>query len=274
MQRQNKAFEVAFFDNIAASGHYETNSDEFYSHLFTILDRINYPSDGKLLECGCGTGAFGKRFLDRYPGLDSVTGVDISTKMIEAAKLQPTIRYSSFVGDLENPGLFQKGEFQTVLCPFILHHFPTIDLVLKNLPEWTRPSGYILLCEPNGSSPVSRAFKLARKVLEGILGKDWVMRHGLATPNETDHSIRTYKTSLIALGFTVVESKTLTIKQTFGSIWRLGAMIATVKQSLSLFADWVFRGTDLAGTTTIIVARKEAVVTSDSVFSGRKAKAI
>ena len=88
--------------------------------------------------------------------------------------------------------MFDSEIFDLIICPFILHHFPTINTVLGNLTNWLKPNGFVIILEPNGSNPVGRISKFIRHRIEFVFGKEFPIKHGWSTPNETDHSMGTY----------------------------------------------------------------------------------
>jgi len=90
--------------------------------------------------------------------------------------------------------------FDIILCPFILHRFPTLDKVFSNFAKWSKQNGYIILLDLNGSNPVNRLSKIIRHFLEFIFNKEFVISYKLATPNETDHSVTTYINFLRNMG--------------------------------------------------------------------------
>jgi len=191
MKSQNKNDEVNFFTEFSTDCDYDIFTEDFYSKIIEPIKSI-WPKleKIKMLEAGCGTGAFGKRFLKYFDNLE-VIGVDITPKMVERAN-DGTKNYSAIVGDLEKIS-FSDSFFDIILCPYILHHFPDISRVIENFGKWIKNGGFVIIVEPNGSNPVNRLSKIVRRFLELILGKDYIMKNKWATPNETDHSVRNYK---------------------------------------------------------------------------------
>ena len=57
---------------------YSENIDKYGTHL-------NIPTGGKILDIGCGTGAFGKAFKLKDESFE-VQGIDIAEKMVKRAK--------------------------------------------------------------------------------------------------------------------------------------------------------------------------------------------
>ena len=255
--KQIKQYEIDFFDTIAANGHYELQSESLYSLLFQTIKKNQLSPNGIALECGCGTGAFGRRFLSEFSDLTKIIGVDISARMIDACRSQNIPRYNPMLGDLEDSSLFSAGQFSLIICPFILHHFPSIDLITHNIGKWTKSGGLLVLVEPNGSSPVSRIFKLARKLLEKILGPKWIIRKGLATPNETNHSVASYRKYLEFNGFEHLSLQTVAISHHISSYASWVGVISLAKITMTKVIDRILNGTHFSGSTVIIIAKKK-----------------
>ena len=144
--KQNKNYEIEFFSSIAKkSFEYDETTPEYQSYLKEVFTKVlPNATDLKVLEAGCGSGTFGKKILELYPTLQ-VTGVDITPEMVELANTRRNNlkNYNAIVGDLENKDLFDSEIFDFIICPFILHHFPTVNTVLGNLTNWLKPNGFL-----------------------------------------------------------------------------------------------------------------------------------
>lgn len=250
MKVQNKEYEKTLFNQIAENGHYETLSDEFYDYLFAFLKRHMPEPAGKMLEAGCGTGAFGKRFVSQYPGL-SILGADISEVMVRQAD-DGTPRYSAVNADLEDQAQWKTGEFDHIVCPFIMHHFPDITRVVENYGRWIKPGGYIILIEPNGNNFINKISKALRKTVELFKGKDYVLKKGWATPNETDHTVQTYDRIFQKNGFDLVARESfLFIDKDF----RFRSLM-DIKTILYKMVRRVFPGSFFSGSSMVFIYLK------------------
>ena len=249
---QNKDWEIQLFDKVIDEDkEYEQYSEDFFGYLADAAKGAlggNRPR--KVLEAGCGTGTLGKRLLRRFRNL-KITGVDISPNMVRLAN-DGTKSYKAIRGNLEDEGLFAAGSFDAILCGFILHHFPSCRKIVSNCARWLKKGGYVIIAEPNGSSPVNKVSKAARHGLERIFGKDWVVKKRLATPNETDHTVDTYRKLLEQNGFEVVFLRT----EHFGSQKISLRSIGGLKEAGYRLCDKAFGGTERSGSSIIIIARK------------------
>lgn len=250
---QNKKWEIELFDRVIdEDSEYEQNSDEFYDYLAASTCQVlGGSSRKKMLEAGCGTGIIGKRLMKRFKSLE-ITGVDISPKMVRQAN-DGTRNYKAIEGNLEDEKLFEKASFDVVFCGYILHHFPSCDKIVYNAARWVKPGGYVIIMEPNGSSPVNKTSKAARHVLEAVFGKDWVVKKRLATPNETDHTVKTYQKLLAQNGFGVTFLQTRHFKSENANILSIGG----IKEKGYRLCDKVFRNSHRSGSSILIIAKKK-----------------
>ncbi len=250
MKVQLKEYEIKMFDEFARDGSYDVLSEESYKLIFSFLDLKNIKLSGKVLEAVCGTGAFGKRFLSNYTQIN-VIGVDISRLMVEKAN-DGTKNYGALEGDLENNNLFSSMEFDHIICPFILHHFPDISTVVKNFSFWIKTDGYIIIIEPNGNNPVSKLSKFIRKALEFFGGTKYIVNKRWATPNETDHTISKYKKVFTSNGFEIVY-----IKSFFMELKNASCFIEKVKVFLYSLLRKLFSEALFSGTSIVAIFRKK-----------------
>lgn len=123
---------------------------------YTIFQNINFSSNKRLLEVGCGVGAQTEILLRRFPDLH-VTGIDLNDKQLSAAK--------KFIGGL--PGTQGRYDFQRMsaddlkfeahsfdgayLC-WILEHVPNPAQVLSEVRRVLRPGAEIVITEVMNSS--------------------------------------------------------------------------------------------------------------------------
>lgn len=117
--------EQKFFNNWAErNGLYEVHPDQEYYRIINVAGITSEDRNLHLLDAGCSSGAFSMRLFRL--GFN-VTGVDISTKLIESAKrmisknAEKKLRF--YVGDIMRLP-FADRSFDIVFCDAILHHLP------------------------------------------------------------------------------------------------------------------------------------------------------
>lgn len=172
--------EISFFDRISQEiSDYDTISDTTYKLIF---DKISPYFGSDLLEAGCGSGSFGSRIKQRKDNIN-ITGIDINQKFIKLAKKKGV--YNNLIcANLEDKNIFKKGEFDTIVCPYILHHFPNLEKVTNNIFYWLKPGGYLIIIDPNGSNLVLKTSYFLRLFLS-----KFVDTTNYASVNESHKSI-------------------------------------------------------------------------------------
>lgn len=116
----------AAFDAQAATydeGMEGDHARRLYQH---VVGEVTYAVAGmpapRVLDLGCGTGALAERLLDAIPGC-SLTGVDLSPRMVEVARVRLAGRADVLLGDAERLP-FHDAAFDVVVCNDSFHHYP------------------------------------------------------------------------------------------------------------------------------------------------------
>lgn len=184
---QNLQVEIEFFDKVATEyGHFDTMAEEVYSEIF---DNINSYIGNDVLDAGCGTGAFGRRIKDRALNR-AITGVDINQNFIDLAR--NTFSYNDLIcANLEDRKIFKASNFDTIICPYILHHFPEMKDVVDNFYYWLKPGGFLVIVDPNGSNLILRASYILRLILSKFIDTQ-----NYASVNESHKHVYEFKKCL------------------------------------------------------------------------------
>lgn len=124
-----------------------TRQQSFWPELQDIIRQL--PINGSVLDVGCGNG----RLLDELKKrpLDSYTGLDLSSNLIDLAKQRYPAKNLPFpvawqTGDLLATALEQKFNF--IFCIAALHHLPGHKLrqvAVRQLAAWLKPDGYLII---------------------------------------------------------------------------------------------------------------------------------
>jgi len=105
------------------------------------------PGD-KILEIGCGTGLFTKKFYEATKS--DITAIDISEDLLnEARKSVPSVNFQK--GDAMQLG-FENNFFDIVFGSSVLHHLE-FEKSLKEIYRVLKPGGRIIFAEPNMLNP-------------------------------------------------------------------------------------------------------------------------
>jgi len=154
------------------------------------------------LDAGCGTGGWAVRLAKA--GL-IVVAVDISAQSLKITKERSQVEKTDFsiIRSDVTKSPFKSELFDLCFCGQVLHHFPDLGHIMPELSRVVKKNGRIVLFEPNGSNIVFRASWLVKK----IIPKEWWMKQGIATINETPHVAESYRDALESNGF--VNSKVI-----------------------------------------------------------------
>lgn len=105
-----------------------------------------------LLDAGCGTGAMLGLFQKEYPN-KNYTGIDLSEKMIAAAKKKRLEGVRFVTGDCEALP-FDDNSFDVVTCSMSFHHYPNPERFFLRLRSVLRPGGRLILRDMTSNSMV------------------------------------------------------------------------------------------------------------------------
>lgn len=124
------------------------------AHLF---ERIKLPTEGKVLDIGCGTGVILKE-LDKW-GL-TLFGVDIDSSFLNFAI--KAISSTSFAQGDAHHLPYPDDTFNASMCHFLLLWVENPKLVLEEMTRVTKPGGYVLaLAEPDYGGRIDHPRELA-----------------------------------------------------------------------------------------------------------------
>jgi ubiquinone/menaquinone biosynthesis C-methylase UbiE len=129
----------------------------------------------EVLEIGCGTGLLTLQVASR---VKSLTAIDTAQGMIDAlqAKLD-THNITNIhplcllLQDSNDPAIAGK-KFNLIISHLVLHHVPSLQLMLDTMYEYLAPGGLIALTDFERFGPGSRKFHPESKM-------DGVERHGI-----------------------------------------------------------------------------------------------
>lgn len=145
--------------------------------------RKELPTDGKILDVGCGNGiismnvgAFGYNVL----------GVDVSDKAIQKAiqKNQlPNVRFE--VKSAE--ALAAEGpQFDAIICSEVIEHLQNPSILLSTINKALKNSGVLIVTVPNGFGP--RESLVTKPILKLREKNNWVWRMVLKTKSLLGYS--------------------------------------------------------------------------------------
>jgi len=208
--RQDKDAELRFFNQPQMVQSYSDHVvDDPVLEAAVSLTEDYCPTNARVLEIGCGTGAVGRMLARRSTKQVHVTGVDLAPLNIAWSHQHPQANYVGVVGDVEDSGLFDASTFAVVLSFMFLHHLPDLSAsrALDNLFTWLKPGGLVIVFEPNGSNP---AVALPNSIGRILATVNPLASH--ATRNEVTHRYPSYHREFMRRGFTEVQTSSWTSK--------------------------------------------------------------
>jgi malonyl-CoA O-methyltransferase len=113
----------------------------------TMLQRLVSQHDPgaslRILDLGCGTGWFARKFQQRYPG-SHVTGIDLSPGMIDYAKSLNDSTITWLVADATQLPL-PDSEFDLIFSNLMIQWCENPELVLRECRRLLKPQGRLMI---------------------------------------------------------------------------------------------------------------------------------
>lgn len=104
------------------------------------LDGIQWRGDERVLDIGCGYGAYYDRLNPRFPDL-SYYGVDLSEGMLRQHAAYETGRLT--VGEATQLP-FTSGSFDVVMANHMLYHIPDLEAAMREIKRVLKPDGVLM----------------------------------------------------------------------------------------------------------------------------------
>jgi len=233
---QKKEAEKSFFDKTAHQfKDHSSISENDYELIFRKFKIGDDLKGLNILEAGCGLGDLGVSLSKKNA---KVIGVDISEGMINLnQKLNSeATSYRCILGDLEDASIFSANSFDAVFCFSILHHFPKLDILVKNFSLWLKEGGVIFALEPNAENLINKTSKSIRKIVKSFCPR---LLMGFSTVNEEiDHPLEDYIAIFKLNGFECEYATSLTTPNSLFRLcgFNLTTFISIIKSSFYCLA--------------------------------------
>ncbi|WP_377891006.1 class I SAM-dependent methyltransferase [Alkalihalobacillus sp. R86527] len=133
------------YDKLART--YEVSTDEgspynaFYERPAMMSELEEDLTGKKVLDAGCSAGWYSEQLAQRGA---SVTGIDISGKMIESAKRRVGDRAKFIQHDLSNRLPFEDQSFDLIVSSLTLHYLEDWDPILKEFNRVLKRGGMLV----------------------------------------------------------------------------------------------------------------------------------
>ncbi|MFM8273760.1 MAG: class I SAM-dependent methyltransferase, partial [Gemmata sp.] len=140
-----------------AARRLELQDRHFAAPSEALLDALALRPDDRVVELGCGPGAFTRRLLARLGAGGIVVGVDSSATLLDQARAalpKGETRFVPALADAARPGAWLDGA--TVVCGrAVLHHVPMAEVLLGRLLATLPPGTRLGFLEPDFRRPVT-----------------------------------------------------------------------------------------------------------------------
>jgi len=133
-----------------------------YKYQLAEIERI---LPGRLIDIGCGPGAFLQLVQESFPGIQ-LNGLDLSEEMIRQAGKRLADTAVALVGDAEQMPL-ADSQYQAVTCNMSIHHYPHPQKALNEMYRILEPGGHLLLNDMDCIPPIRWIANLIFPLLPG-----------------------------------------------------------------------------------------------------------
>ena len=165
---------IKFFD--IHSKTWDENMEKNDSKMNEILDAAKVSSGKSVLDIACGTGVMIDYYVER--NASKVTGVDISSKMIEIARNK--FRKYNFIDFLcEDAEKYNfNNQYDCVMVFNAFPHFPNPETLIKNLAKAVKSGGTITVAHDRGRKDLDNHHKSvqASKISNGLIRENELER--------------------------------------------------------------------------------------------------
>lgn len=151
MQVVDKQRVTAFFDRLAPGWDEDCRHDD--AVIERILDNAGVAAGQRVLDIGCGTGVMIPHYLAR--GAAEVVGVDISPKMLEAARRKFPMPTVSFLNADAEIHAFAP-DFDVCVVYNAFPHFPNPETLVQNLAGALHPGGTLTIAHGSSRAEIDR----------------------------------------------------------------------------------------------------------------------
>ncbi len=155
------------------AGIYEICKED-YPYISAELEKEDF---NDLLDCGCGTGPMISLLYEKDPS-KHYTGLDITPRMIEAARAKNLEGVEWVVGDCENLP-FGEDSFDAVICSNSFHHYPNPQAFFNSVKRVLRPGGRLILQDYTASKPLLWLMNHTEMPLANLAGHGDVKAYSL-----------------------------------------------------------------------------------------------
>lgn len=175
--------------NRAAATWDDTARNNDPKKLLSLVERLNLPADGWILDVGTGTGVFLPFIQQMVNGKSHLVSMDFAINMVTIAKNKPAssnIRY--LCGEIETLR-FTAGLFDCVICYSTFPHFHDKPAAIKNIIDILKPGGSLYICHSASREFINRIHSNIVDFQDHLIPDDKDMRDLLIASGFQNHKI-------------------------------------------------------------------------------------
>jgi ubiquinone/menaquinone biosynthesis C-methylase UbiE len=143
----------------AAARRLEVQDAHFAEASERLLDELALRPGDRVVELGCGPGAFSRRILRRLGAGGVLVGVDATEGLLAQARAALTgagpARFEPVKADVTGLGPWLNGA-DVVVGRAVLHHVPVAEILLGRLRAVLQPGTRVGFLEPDFRAPLAR----------------------------------------------------------------------------------------------------------------------
>jgi SAM-dependent methyltransferase len=143
--------------NAAERARLQGQADELASHTRALLDHVDLPVGGRVLDLGCGPAGSIALLAERVGASGSVTAVDIDPAHVTLARHHVAERELANVEVLQGNAratALPSGSFDVVHARLLLVNIPRPDQVVAEMVRLVKPGGWVITDEADGGAHV------------------------------------------------------------------------------------------------------------------------
>jgi ubiquinone/menaquinone biosynthesis C-methylase UbiE len=155
----------------AAAQRLQVQDAHFAEASERLLDELAIRPRDRIVEFGCGPGAFSRRILRRLGAGGVLVGVDATEGLLDQARAtlggMGPARFEAVQADIAALGPWLDGA-DVVVGRAVLHHVPMAELLLGRLRAALRPGTRVGFLEPDFRAPLARLAYLEAMGQQGL----------------------------------------------------------------------------------------------------------
>jgi len=177
-----------YFNGLAESWDKANRTNDLFKFK-ELAKRLDFPSNGWVLDVGTGAGVFLPFIKEGLDGKSMLVSMDFAIKMIEIAKYKHAGKETMFIcADIETL-VFGCEFFNTAFCYSTFPHFHNKFLALKNIYAYLKPGGHLYICHTSSRDVINQIHSKIPDLRDHLIPNDDEMKYLLVSSGFISHEI-------------------------------------------------------------------------------------